>query len=90
VSKKDIKQRCKKMKIGDQILIHLTGNKTAGICKVIREYFENNSQIWHSDDIYRHRIGIEPLKLPSWKIAVSWHVVFSGVQALIHVLLASS
>jgi predicted RNA-binding protein len=58
---KTAKQR---MKIGDQILIHLTENKTAGICKIVREYFEDNSKMWHGDEIYRNRIGIEPLKLP--------------------------
>ena len=51
-----------RMKIGDQILIHLTENKTAGICKIVREYFEDNSKMWHGDEIYRNRIGIEPLK----------------------------
>lgn len=52
-----------RMKVGDQILIHLTENKTAGICKVTREYFEDNSKIWPDGEIYQHRIGIEPSKI---------------------------
>jgi MoxR-like ATPase len=57
-----------RMKIGDQILIHLIKNKSAGICKVVREYFEDSSKMWDSNDIYRHRIGIEPLKLPPFPV----------------------
>lgn len=58
------KTTMQRMKTGDEILIHLTENKTAGICKVTREYFEDNSKIWPDGEIYRHRIGIEPLKIP--------------------------
>jgi predicted RNA-binding protein len=53
-----------RIKIRDQILIHLTENKTAGICKVARDYYKDNSKMWHGNEIYAHRIGIEPLKLP--------------------------
>ena len=62
------KSTMQRVKIGDQILIHLTENRTAGICKVVREYFEDDSKVWESDDVYRHRIGIEPLKLPPFPI----------------------
>ena len=54
------KTAMQRMKVGDQILIHLTKNKTAGICKIVREYFEDNSKMGHGDEIYRNRIGIEP------------------------------
>jgi predicted RNA-binding protein len=39
------KTAIQRIKIDDQILIHLTENKTAGICKVVKEYFEDNSKI---------------------------------------------
>jgi predicted RNA-binding protein len=60
--KERYKTALQRIKTGDQILIHLTENKTAGICKVVREYFEDISIMWEGDEIYQHRIGIEPLK----------------------------
>jgi predicted RNA-binding protein len=66
--KERYKTALQRIKTGDQILIHLTENKTAGICKVVREYFEDISIMWEGDEIYQHRIGIEPLKLPPYPI----------------------
>ena len=45
-----------RIKSGDEILIHQTENKTAGICRVVRKYLEENSKMWNGYEIYRHRI----------------------------------
>jgi EVE domain-containing protein len=37
--KERYKNTIQRMKVGDEFLVHLTQNKTAGLCKVTREYY---------------------------------------------------
>ncbi len=60
-------QQIKRMKKGDEIVIYLTGMKLAGICKVVSDYFYDDTRLW-DDGIYPHRIRIEPLLIPTYPI----------------------
>jgi predicted RNA-binding protein len=62
--KERYKHTIQRMKVGDDFLVHLTENKTAGICKVTREYYYDTHPIWDDENIYPHRIGFEPVKIP--------------------------
>ena len=53
------------MKVDDEFIVHLTDNKTAGICKVTREYYYDTQPTWGDGNFYPHRIGFEPVKVPA-------------------------
>jgi hypothetical protein len=59
----------KRIKIGDSVLFYLTGMKIAGICKVVKEYYYDNTKVV-KDGIYPHRFGIEPIKKPKIPVDV--------------------
>lgn len=58
-----------KVKLGDHLVVYLKEMKMAGICKVTREYFYDESEVWH-DRIYPHRIGITKYKMPNQPIDI--------------------
>ncbi|MEO9296019.1 MAG: AAA family ATPase [Nitrososphaera sp.] len=62
--------KMKMIKAGDKILVYLKGMKLAGIYSVNKEYFHDTTRIWE-DDIYPHRIGITPHKVPSRHIEIT-------------------
>ena len=62
--KERYKHTIQRMNVGDEFLVHLTDNKTAGICKVTREYYYDTQPIWGDGNSYPHRIGFEPVKIP--------------------------
>lgn len=62
--KERYKNTIQRIKIGDKFLVHLTDNKTAGICKVTREYYYDAQPTWGNGNFYPHHIGFEPVKIP--------------------------
>jgi len=60
-------QQIKRMKKGDEIVIYLTGMKLAGICKIVSDYFYDDTRLW-DDGVYPHRIRIEPFLIPTYPI----------------------
>jgi MoxR-like ATPase/predicted RNA-binding protein len=68
-------QQIKKMHKNDEIIVYLVGMKLAGICKVVSDYYYDNTKIWDSD-IYPHRVKIEPITILSSPIDIkkTYHV----------------
>jgi predicted RNA-binding protein len=63
--KEKYKHTIQRMKVDDEFIVHLTENKTAGICKVTREYYYDTQPTWGDGNFYPHRIGFEPVKVPA-------------------------
>jgi len=63
--KERYKRTIQRMRVGDEFLVHITGNRTAGICEVTREYYYDNHPTWDDGNLYPHRIGLEPVKIPA-------------------------
>ena len=59
----------KKVKQGDEFLIYLKGMKIAGICKVLSDYYYEESHMWN-DGVFPHRVRIEPVKVPQTSIDI--------------------
>ena len=60
--------RCRLIRKGDKIAIYTSATHSfIAICEVTKEHFVDSSPIW-PDDIYPHRIGIEPLPMPQKSI----------------------
>lgn len=68
-------QQIKKMQKNDEIIVYLVGMKLIAICKVISDYYYDETKIW-KDGIYPHRVQIEPVKIPSNPIDIKkiYHV----------------
>ena len=55
---------CKQIRKGDRVVIYASETHSfTAICEVTKEHYVDSSPIW-LDDIYPHRIGIEPLLVP--------------------------
>lgn len=63
--KEGSKLTIQRMKVGNEFLVHITGNRTAGICKVTKEYYFDERERWEGDKLYYHRIEFEPVKVPT-------------------------
>jgi hypothetical protein len=62
---KDLYQgQIKRVSVGDELLVHLVGMRTAGIFRVSQSYFHSEERIW-LDGVYPHRVRFEPLIVPA-------------------------
>ena len=63
------------MQKNDEIIVYLVGMKLAAICKVVSDYYYDDTKIW-KDGIYPHRVKIEPVKIPNNPIDIKkiYHV----------------
>jgi len=53
----------KQVALGDDVLVHVVGMRSAGIFRVTHPYFYSEDPIW-PDDVYPHRIRFEPAIVP--------------------------
>ena len=55
--------KLKRVIAGDDLVIHVSGMKCAGIFKITKPYFNDSTPIW-PDDVYPHRVNFEPFLAP--------------------------
>jgi MoxR-like ATPase/predicted RNA-binding protein len=53
----------KNVKQGDEFLIYLIGMKIVAICKVLSDYYYEETNLW-KNGIFPHRVRIEPVNIP--------------------------